>query len=431
MLKSLFSNPKRDIENLKREKPWIISKEWTDAIAAADGDKGRLQILYDCLVKAINEKPQKFDLWWLEAVPSDVESDFAAIGKSDRPTLHKSLLSMTSAEQEKVVKSILKFWHKRSPDQVPDTHKEYAGIKPEAVAPVTVEVVPYGAIAEPVAPLPKVEAIVKEIPDIEPNELVFTGDVIGEIAATDLHILIATKTGAGKSTTLKAVIHRIKQNNLLAEFAIIDPKTTCWLGLQRSTKCVTYLEQNTTAEQLNAALSSIENVFSKLQSRKNQKQQALKNGLEIPKFNSQYLIIDEWFSIYDSVKRQKREDAFMEPLNQIVAQGRELKVHLILVGQSHLCGEIGFSTAMRRSFAVLAQGRMGKNRDVGYEPIAATIEDPNMFRNKSDRESLMYCLKEAIAMAQKHGDRPVLLTTMGVPKIALLPDLKYIETVTM
>jgi|GEM_PF-6964840 len=156
---NLFANPKKDIEKLRTKKPWIISKEWTDAIADADGNKGRLQMLYDCLVKAITEKPQKFDLWWLEAVPSDVESEFAAIGKSDRPTLHKSLLAMTSAEQEKVVKSILKFWYKRSPDQVPDTHKEYAGIKPESVAPVTVEVVPHGAIAEPVMPLPKVEPL--------------------------------------------------------------------------------------------------------------------------------------------------------------------------------------------------------------------------------------------------------------------------------
>ena len=152
----LFPNPKKDIEKLRRENPWIISKEWTDAIAAADGDKGRLQMLYDCLAKAIAEKPQKFDLWWLEVVPSDVESEFAAIGKSDRATLHKSLLAMTFAEQEKVVKSILKYWYKRSPDQVPDTHKEYSAIKPEPVAPVTVEVVPHGAIAESVVPLPKV-----------------------------------------------------------------------------------------------------------------------------------------------------------------------------------------------------------------------------------------------------------------------------------
>lgn len=154
-----FPNPLKDIEKLRREKPWIISKEWTDAIAAADGNKGRLQMLYDCLAQAIAENPQKFDLWWLEIVPSDVESEFAAIGKSDRVTLHKSLLAMTSAEQEKVVKSIIKFWHKRSPNQVPDSHKEYAGIKPEPVATVAVEVVPHGAIAEPVAPLPKVEPL--------------------------------------------------------------------------------------------------------------------------------------------------------------------------------------------------------------------------------------------------------------------------------
>lgn len=300
----------------------------------------------------------------------------------------------------------------------------------------------------PDTPCPKVNlkrAGALKVPSLKKNEAqismdnlqedksneVFTGDIIGEIAATDLHILIATKTGAGKSTTLKAVIHRINQDNPSAKFTIIDPKTTDWLGLQRSTRCVTYLEQDTTAEQLDAALISVQDTFDLLQSRKNQKQQALKTGREIPKFNSQYLIIDEWFSIYDSVKRQKREDSFMEPLNQIVAQGRELKVHLILVGQSHLCGEIGFSTAMRRSFAVLAQGRMGKNRDVGYEPITATIEDPNMFRNKSERDGLTACLQSAIAMAQKQQDRPVLLTTMGIPKIALLPDLKHIESVSL
>jgi hypothetical protein len=338
--------------------------------------------------------------------------------------LHQSLRLATFKEQEAIVKQLIVFWFGQEPNAVPDNFREWAEIPLKPVSKI-----PHGAIAEPVAPLPRVEAI--NLGSGYQDDPVFTGDIIGEIAATDLHILIATKTGAGKSTTLKAVIYRISQDNPLAKFTIIDPKTTDWLGLQRSSECVTYLEQNTTSEQLDSALRSIANTFDLLQSRKNLKQQALKNGRDIPKFNSQYLIIDEWFSIYDSVKRQKREDAFMEPLNQIVAQGRELKVHLILVGQSHLCGEIGFSTAMRRSFAVLAQGRMGKNRDVGYEPVAATIEDPNMFRNKSDREALMGRLQTAIAMAQKHQDRPVLLTTMGIPKIALLPDLKYIESVTM
>ena len=43
----------------------------------------------------------------------------------------------------------------------------------------------------------------------------------------------------------------------------------------------------------------------------------------------------------------------------------------------------------------------------------------------------MRSFQEAITIAQNRDDRPVLLTTMGVPKIALLPDLKYIETITM
>jgi energy-coupling factor transporter ATP-binding protein EcfA2 len=359
-------------------------------------------------------------MWWILPVPESIENQFAKSGKSksDRASLHSSLAVMRADEQEEVVKKLIKFWIRKDQANVPDHVKDWVD-HPKPVP----QVVPYGEMAPTFIDMPKVSPL--ELGQYRDN--VFIGDIIGEIAATDLHILIATKTGAGKSTTLKAVIHRILKDNSAAKFTIIDPKTTDWLGLQRSSNCVTYLEQDTTSEQLDAALRAIEKTFDLLQARKNAKQQALKNDGEIPKFASQYLIIDEWFSVYDSVKRQKRDDAFMEPLNQIVAQGRELKVHLILVGQSHLCGEIGFSTAMRRSFAVLAQGRMGKNCDVGYEPITATIEDPNMFRNKSEREALTERLQSAILIAQKDGDRPVLLTTMGIAKIALLPDLKFID----
>lgn len=222
MINLFFANPKKDIGNLMAEKPWIISKEWTDAIAAADGNKGRLQMLYDCLAQAIAENPQKFDLWWLEVVPSDVESEFAAIGKSDRATLHKSLLAMTSAEQEKVVKSILKFWHKRSPDQVPDSHKEYAGIKSEPVAPVTVEVVPHGAIAEPVAPLPRVASIIDKNSlqillgvDTQKKPLIWVPN-----QETNGFALVIGASGSGKTESIKAIAH--ETHNYGIPILIID-----------------------------------------------------------------------------------------------------------------------------------------------------------------------------------------------------------------
>jgi hypothetical protein len=218
----LFSNPKKDIVNLRRNLPWIISKEWTEAIADANDDKGKLQILYDCLIKVIVENPEAFELWWLEAVPDDVEAEFAELGSSDRPTLHTALLSYGSAEQEKTVKSIIRFWYKRSPDQVPDTHKEYAGIVDEPAPPVTVEFVPHGAIAEPVAPLPRVEAIIDKSSlqillgvDTEKKPLYWTPN-----QETNGFALVIGASGSGKTESIKAIATEI--NNYGIPTLIID-----------------------------------------------------------------------------------------------------------------------------------------------------------------------------------------------------------------
>lgn len=256
---------------------------------------------------------------------------------------------------------------------------------------------------------------------------VFTGDIIGEIVRTSLHILIATKSGAGKSTTLKAIIHRLMTDKPEATFNIVDPKTTDWFGLQRTTDIVTYLGSGTSSEQLDTAIDAINKTYEKLKQRKKAMQSALKNGTSKPKFAQHYLVLDEWYKVLADIKRLKREDEFSEPLGEIVSMGRELGIQLILVSVSHLCKEIGFSGPVRECFSVLAQGRVGENNDVGYAPITRALNDAYLFQDRQQSGLLQQQLAQAITMAKKQGDRPVLLTTMGIPKIALMPDLKHLD----
>jgi hypothetical protein len=256
---------------------------------------------------------------------------------------------------------------------------------------------------------------------------VFTGDIIGEIAETDLHILIATKSGAGKSTALKGIIHRIKDSTPAAKFTIIDPKTTDWLGLQSEEGIVTYLDQDSQDEQLDAASEQIGRVFHIMKNRIKSIQKVLREGGNRPVFAPHYLILDEWWVLQGMIESSKRESEFFGMLNQIVAMGREMSVRLILVAQTHLCTQIGFSDPVRGCFSVLALGRMGEKNSVGYRPIEAALTDAKLFPNKQQRISLATTLQDAIAMAKKQGDRPVLLTTMGIPKIALMPDLKHLD----
>lgn len=264
--------------------------------------------------------------------------------------------------------------------------------------------------------------IIEALPTVGEPLPIFDGDVIGKIAGFKTHLLIATKTGAGKSTLLKAVLLLLLQLHPDASLSIIDPKTTDWLGLQRTSNAVLYLSGNEDT-QLNALANKVDQTFAELQRRKMAKQQALINRQSPPKFTPHYLLIDEWFTLFDKLKRYKDKELFNKvigQLNEIVAQGRELLCHLILVGQSHLCGEIGFSTNMRRSFEYLCLGA----NEVGFEPIKSALNDFNLFSDKEERERLLAAFNDVKSRA---GNNRIVLCAIGSPAIAMLPDLASVH----
>ncbi|WP_017714736.1 FtsK/SpoIIIE domain-containing protein [Kamptonema formosum] len=247
-------------------------------------------------------------------------------------------------------------------------------------------------------------------------------DIVAELAGLSSHLLLATRTGAGKSTLLKAVVAKILETRKGAEFVILDPKTTDWLGLQRLSGVVTYLPSGE-SESVELAEAAVLRVFETLGRRKEQQQKALMAGVTGPKFHPLFLIVDEWFSLYDRLKRLKRP-ATQGWLNEIVAQGRELDCHVVLVSQSHNVEEIGFSRSMRRSFEFCCLGATAAS----FEPLIAAVNDANLFASRADRDRLGEELQQAIAMA---GGSRVCLSTLGTPKIAILPNLSWAHKVSV
>ena len=143
----------QDILDLRCDRFWAFSKEWETEIdkAIADKDGDRLIQLHDALESATNDQPEDFPLWHIIDVPREIEQLFAKqTTNSDHVALHCSLAAMDSLEQEKVVKALIKFWIKRSPNDVPNNLKDWAAPKlgDRKIPIIIAEIVPHGAIAE-------------------------------------------------------------------------------------------------------------------------------------------------------------------------------------------------------------------------------------------------------------------------------------------
>ncbi|MBD2316696.1 ATP-binding protein [Phormidium tenue] len=200
-LLSKFERARKNIDRLKADCFWAFSKEWQDeidkAIANEDGD--RLNQLYEVLKSATEATPEEFPLFFLVPIPREIEDLFAKqTTKTDHVSLHYSLQCMTSAEQEKVVKRLIKFWHKRNPDAVPVNLLQWASIQ---------DVVPHGAIADPVLPLPRVEPIFDKNSlnillgvDTQKKPLYWTPN-----QETNGFTLVIGASGSGKTESLKAI----------------------------------------------------------------------------------------------------------------------------------------------------------------------------------------------------------------------------------
>jgi len=120
---------------------------------------------------------------------------------------------------------------------------------------------------------------------------------------------------------------------------------------------------------------------------------------------------------------------FLVWLTKIIVTGREYKVRCILVTQSPILKDCGFeSSGLRDNLSICAQGRMGAKRDVGYFAITKCLDNEAIV-SRAQSEPLRAELERMKMAAEQAGDIPIMLTTQGTPRLALLPNLAGVERV--
>ena len=220
------------------------------------------------------------------------------------------------------------------------------------------------------------------------------------------HLFLACKTGSGKSTTIKALIRTFcEQTKESVEFVIVDPKGSQWLGLD-----VLRITDKNTSELL--ALANA--IKSELDRRIELREQGILSESRL------IFVLDEFVTLLLYAEHAGIKKDLLKVLNLILALGREDKVNLWVIGQSHLVQDSGFNTAMRGNFEIYSQGMPGN-----LESVRRMIADRSILPDNDRAGELSQSLEK---YENEKGQSPVMFSSRYGGKLFQLPDLtKYVE----
>lgn len=293
--------------------------------------------------------------------------------------------------------------------------------QPRAEGDRTLEVSAVAVGSEPL-PEPMPEAAIA--PSTDPKEF---ADIAQILASYDGHLMIASRTGAGKTSTLLAAMEAMLSiYGGKAILRIVDPKQSGWAGLEADEKAVRYPDLADPEGAAFDLLEALQEATAELSRRSKARRKARSEGKKWspPPY---YLILDEQVSLLSLAGQydmQGNEGPKILPqvkaaLNSILLMGREDRVRLWVCGQSHLCQDAGFNSSVRDSFGVIAQGRDGD-----FRSIERAIGDQYLIPSKAERDRLQAELSELKAIA---GERPIIFSAIKGYRLGLLPDLEGIK----
>lgn len=255
-------------------------------------------------------------------------------------------------------------------------------------------------------------------------------DICEAIAATNKPVILCSPPGTGKTSTIRAVIRAIFESSPQSEIHIVDRKNGSgknsgrWMGLEKIEGVVVAPP----SRDLSLLTEKINKVAGIVEKRRKMSVQELASQHDV------WLILDDYLALYETAKLVLPKEQITSNhvgLCDIAFDGRELKVRIVIITHSPNCVDLGFSGGQKKSFAFFVLGFLdasqGKRADGGFGAISAALAQITIFPNKSDRDKLQATFDE-VCRASIENSRPMFLTTMGTPRLGLMPDLSWTRT---
>lgn len=256
-------------------------------------------------------------------------------------------------------------------------------------------------------------------------------DLTAEIARYDGHVLFASRTRSGKTTSIQSAIAQTvshHQGNL--EFWIFDPKGARWCGLEANQD--RYLFCNN-AGFMPSVMVRLERLVAIMEARQ---QQRMKLGGHWSTHNapsSLYIVIDEFNSLLSLAREfdgslekgeAKQRDRLLRLVERFIFQGAEDKVYVWLMAQTTRVDKLGLDTSVQDNLAYFAQSRCGD-----YQSVEDAISNTYVVANAKQRKSLQTLLESYQQDRMVNREIPIAFTTLGGNQLCQLPDLSYAKTV--
>ena len=200
-------------------------------------------------------------------------------------------------------------------------------------------------------------------------------------------MLIAATTGSGKTWLLRALATTL--SNRGASIVICDPKGSRWGALSPAVVRV---------QAANDFLEVLRSAHRELQRR------SILLSQDKPVGSHVWAIFDEWIlirgkcSTLEASERAEAETLLLD----IIAAGRELNIHLIIVNQSHYLGDLSllgnkntFSSGLRDNLCTLGLGckhtydNQGNSIRGNSKTIDSMLADPALVKRRDDRQKAM------------------------------------------
>jgi protein-tyrosine-phosphatase len=218
-------------------------------------------------------------------------------------------------------------------------------------------------------------------------------DLVGYLAS-QIHLLVAATTGAGKTHFLRALSSTVSNRGDV--LLIADPKGSQWGDLSP------------------AVISTIEprkylRVFSKLADEFKKRQYRLCEGLDVG--SHVWVIFDEWVlaksrlrALATPITKDEPPEVSLDELEtlllDVIVGGRELNMHLVIITQSHQLQDLSlskskntFSSGIRDNLCTVGLGCKttqdadGKPMKGNAKCIDAMLSDRNLIAEKATRDA--------------------------------------------